>query len=113
VSTTTTSTRTSARVAGMVGLVLAAVVGLSACDSGSGGVGSSGYSGSGVSTNDPYGVLEESNDDYFDGCQWSQGCGMSPGAWNGNDSNSITGDDDIAPLDDGGAGYGDSSSYGY
>lgn len=91
---------------------LAAVLALGACGS-DGGNADSGYSpatgpsrgvyfGGGGSSYDPMqDVYDEMDDTYFDNCQWAEGCGMLPGAWRGDDLNSITGGNDLVPIDDG------------
>ncbi len=85
------STRTRATLAA---IAIAAVVLVAGC---SGETGST----SGGSGSTPAGsnyAAEELNNDYFGGCEWSEGCGTNPGAFSGSESNTLTGGNEIDPL---------------
>jgi hypothetical protein len=77
-------------------IALVAVAGLwNGASSGAGSGGSGGYD---FNRHLRQQVFNSSNDSYFDGCQWSQGCGGDTNAWNGNDGNSISGGSSLDPL---------------
>ncbi len=90
-TTDTTSTRARATLAA---IAIAAVVLVAGC-SGETGSGSGGSGSSPAGSN--YGA-EELNNDYFNGCEWAEGCGMSSGAFSGSESNTLTGGNEIDPL---------------
>lgn len=84
----------------MAALAVTAAVGVNACSGSDEGTGypseETRPTAGGYDTYDD--VYDNIMDDYFDGCQWSMGCGGLTGAWSGADSNSITGEDEIEPL---------------